>query len=171
MNGLLHPMLARRFRLFLPTILNFHSPKPKCGCWGLVPVTQNVTDDDLNLIDSWSKRIAVAVGLLYLIGFVVVTGHLSRYGVSGFSVLQLQYLVAGIWVAGMELAQVRSRLSVDQYSLCRIFRFVKLDSQCARQHDMGSRRRAVLIFRGNREFCAAILDFLAVVLTDRNCLV
>jgi hypothetical protein len=56
--------------------------------------------DDLSLIESLSKLFAVALGLLYLLGFLVVASHLSRYGVSSFSVLQLQYLIAGIWVLG-----------------------------------------------------------------------
>jgi RepB DNA-primase from phage plasmid len=31
---------------------------------------------------------------------IMLASHLSRYGVSSFSVLQLQYLIAGIWVLG-----------------------------------------------------------------------
>jgi hypothetical protein len=53
---------------------------------------------DLGVLDSFSKCVAVAVGIIYLIGFLVVSAHLSRYGVSSFSVLQLQYLIAGGWV-------------------------------------------------------------------------
>jgi hypothetical protein len=53
---------------------------------------------DLSILDSLSKFAAVAIGVLYLVGFLVVSAHLSRYGVSSFSVLQLQYLVAGSWV-------------------------------------------------------------------------
>ena len=56
--------------------------------------------DDLSLIESLSKLFAVFFGLLYLLGFIVVASHLSRYGVSSFSVLQLQYLSAGVWVVG-----------------------------------------------------------------------
>jgi hypothetical protein len=55
---------------------------------------------DLTILDSLSKCVAVAVGVLYLLGFLVVSAHLSRYGVSSFSVLQLQYLIAGGWVLG-----------------------------------------------------------------------
>lgn len=33
-------------------------------------------------------------------GFLVVASYLSRYGVSSFDVLQLQYLIAGIWLLG-----------------------------------------------------------------------
>jgi hypothetical protein len=35
-----------------------------------------------------------------LAGFLVVAAHLSRYGISSFSVLQLQYLIAGGWALG-----------------------------------------------------------------------
>lgn len=52
------------------------------------------------LIDSFSKLVAVSIGLLYFVGFLVVAGHLSQYGVSSFSVLQLQYLIAGFWSLG-----------------------------------------------------------------------
>jgi hypothetical protein len=52
---------------------------------------------DLRILDSLSKFFAVAIGAIYLIGFLVVSANLSRYGVSGFSVLQLQYLIAGGW--------------------------------------------------------------------------
>jgi len=55
---------------------------------------------DLRILDSLSKCVAVAVGVIYLIGFLVVSAHLSRYGVSSFSVLQLQYLIAGSWLLG-----------------------------------------------------------------------
>jgi hypothetical protein len=58
---------------------------------------------DLGLIESLSKFFAVLLGILYLLGFLVVAIHLSRYGVSSFSVLQLQYLVAGIWLIGPPL--------------------------------------------------------------------
>lgn len=56
--------------------------------------------DDLSLIESLSKLFALVLGSLYLLGFLVVASHLSRYGVSSFSVLQLQYLIAGGWVLG-----------------------------------------------------------------------
>ncbi len=47
-----------------------------------------------------TRPFAAALGLLYLVGFLVVASHLSRYGVSSFSVLQLQYLIAGVWALG-----------------------------------------------------------------------
>jgi hypothetical protein len=52
---------------------------------------------DLSTLDSLSKCAAVAVGAIYLIGFLVVSAHLSGFGVSSFSVLRLQYLIAGVW--------------------------------------------------------------------------
>ncbi|HLV96123.1 MAG TPA: hypothetical protein VKS44_13100 [Candidatus Acidoferrales bacterium] len=60
----------------------------------------NTQRSELGFVDSFSKLVAVSIGLLYFVGFLVVAGHLSQYGVSGFSVLQLQYLVAGFWSIG-----------------------------------------------------------------------
>jgi hypothetical protein len=56
--------------------------------------------EDLEFIESLSKAFAVGLGLLYLLGFLVVASYLSRYGVASFDVLQLQYLIAGIWAIG-----------------------------------------------------------------------
>jgi hypothetical protein len=56
--------------------------------------------NELALVELVSKLFAGSIGLLYFIGFLVVAGHLSRYGVSSFSVLQLQYLIAGFWSFG-----------------------------------------------------------------------
>jgi hypothetical protein len=56
--------------------------------------------DEISLIESLSKLFAVSLGVLYLLGFLVVASYLSQYGVSSFSVLHLQYLIAGIWVLG-----------------------------------------------------------------------
>ena len=50
-----------------------------------------------SVIESSAKLFVVALGLLYFLGFLVVSSHLGRYGVSCSSVLQLQYLIAGIW--------------------------------------------------------------------------
>jgi hypothetical protein len=46
-----------------------------------------------------AKVVSLSIGFTYLIGFLVVAWHLSRYGVSSLSLLHLQYLVAGLWVA------------------------------------------------------------------------
>ena len=56
--------------------------------------------NEFSLLESLSKLFATSLGVLYLFGFLVVASYLSRYGVSSFSVLQLQYLIAGIWVLG-----------------------------------------------------------------------
>lgn len=56
--------------------------------------------DDIKFLESLSKVFAVAVGVMYLLGFLVVSTYLSRYGVSSFDVLQLQYLIAGVWAFG-----------------------------------------------------------------------
>jgi hypothetical protein len=63
-------------------------------------MTESQLANELSVIESLSKSFAVALGLLYLLGFLVVASYLSRYGVSSFSVLHLQYLIAGIWVLG-----------------------------------------------------------------------
>lgn len=55
---------------------------------------------ELSLFEPLSKLVAAALGLLYLLGFLVVATYLSRFGVSSFAVLHLQYLIAGIWVLG-----------------------------------------------------------------------
>jgi hypothetical protein len=55
---------------------------------------------EISLVESLSKVFAVALGVLYLLGFLVVAAYLSQFGVSSFSVLQLQYLLAGIWLLG-----------------------------------------------------------------------
>lgn len=54
-------------------------------------------DKDIEVLESLSKILALAVGLLYLSGFLVVAFHLSDYGVSSLEILQLQYLIAGAW--------------------------------------------------------------------------
>jgi hypothetical protein len=51
-----------------------------------------------SLIEWVPKLLGASVGFIYLVGFLVVTRHLSSYGVSSFAVFQLQYLVAGVWV-------------------------------------------------------------------------
>lgn len=63
-------------------------------------MTDNRPGADLSLFESLSKFFAATVGILYLVGFLVVASYLSRYGVSSFAVLHLQYLIAGIWTLG-----------------------------------------------------------------------
>jgi hypothetical protein len=55
---------------------------------------------EFSVFESLSKLFAAALGLLYLLGFLVVASYLSRFGVSSFAVLHLQYLIAGIWALG-----------------------------------------------------------------------
>ena len=57
--------------------------------------------DLLHAIETASKFVGLTIGIIYLVGFLVVAAHLSRYGVSSFSVLQLQYLIAGVWTLGL----------------------------------------------------------------------
>lgn len=49
----------------------------------------------LRSTETAAKYAGLLIGTIYFVGFLVVAAHLSRYGVSGFSVLQLQYLIAG----------------------------------------------------------------------------
>jgi hypothetical protein len=44
------------------------------------------------------KPLAIGLSVIYFFGFLVVTCHLTRYGVSSISLLKLQYLVAGVWL-------------------------------------------------------------------------
>lgn len=50
------------------------------------------------------KFVGLSVGFVYSLGFLVVARHLSRFGVSSFSVLQLHYLVAGVWTLSPPIA-------------------------------------------------------------------
>jgi hypothetical protein len=60
-----------------------------------------MTDQGQSSYADWIlKSVGVCLGFIYSVGFVVVARHLSRYGVSTFSVFQTQYLVAGIWTIG-----------------------------------------------------------------------
>jgi hypothetical protein len=63
-------------------------------------MTETTLTNEIGVIESLSNVFAIALGILYLLGFLVVASYLSRYGVSSFSVLQLQYLLAGIWLLG-----------------------------------------------------------------------
>lgn len=63
-------------------------------------MTNRPLASDLDAVEHLSKGFALALGILYLLGFLVVALYLSRYGISTFSVLNLQYLIAGIWLLG-----------------------------------------------------------------------
>lgn len=71
-----------------------------------------------SLIEWVPKLLGASVGFIYLVGFLVVTRHLSSYGVSSFSVFQIQYLVAGVWVVApivlMELMQIAAQRFTDR---------------------------------------------------------
>src|ERR1700722_12522646 len=54
----------------------------------------------LGFLEPVSKIAASAIVLLYLSGFVVVARYLSSFGVSALSIVQLQYLAAGVWALG-----------------------------------------------------------------------
>src|SRR5882762_6827895 len=60
----------------------------------------------LTFLDSFSKSGGVLLVITYLAGFLIVSLHLSQYGVSTFSVLHLKYLVAGAWAMAPALLSV-----------------------------------------------------------------
>ncbi|MFZ5981618.1 MAG: hypothetical protein ACOYVF_13400 [Candidatus Zixiibacteriota bacterium] len=47
--------------------------------------------------DNLLKIGGVFTAIIYVIGYIVVTLNLSKYGVSTFEILRLQYLMAGFW--------------------------------------------------------------------------
>lgn len=51
-----------------------------------------------NGVESISKSLAAVLAAIYFLGFLVVTRHLSQYGVSPLAILKLQYLTAGVWL-------------------------------------------------------------------------
>jgi hypothetical protein len=61
-----------------------------------------MADDDKPLLVKrleWAGKVTAAVtAIIYILGLVVVTLHLGRYGASGLGLLHEQYVVAGIWV-------------------------------------------------------------------------
>lgn len=50
--------------------------------------------------DLMLKSVGIGLGIVYSVGFLVISFYLSRYGVFTFSLFQTQYLVAGIWTVG-----------------------------------------------------------------------
>jgi hypothetical protein len=64
----------------------------------------------------WALKAAgLFLASLYSVGFLVVARHLSRYGVSTFSLLQTQYLVAGIWTVGPPVAYGFVQRTVERF--------------------------------------------------------
>jgi hypothetical protein len=61
------------------------------------------TKNELSVLEAFSKVFAFGLALLYIVGFLVVASYLLQFGVTSFSVLQLPYLIAGIWVLGPPL--------------------------------------------------------------------
>jgi len=57
--------------------------------------------DDLHQLstslESVGKLIAINFGLLYLTGFLIVTFHLSRYGILTLSLVRTQYVITGLY--------------------------------------------------------------------------
>jgi hypothetical protein len=61
------------------------------------------------------KHAGLLIGTVYLAGFLVVAAYLSQYGTSSFSVLQLQYLVAGVWVLGPPTVAYLLKHTADEF--------------------------------------------------------
>jgi len=76
-------------------------------------MTSHDSARETSLLEWLPKVFATALGCLYLVGFVVVASFLSRYGVSSFAVLHLQYLTAGIWAVGPP-AILASLISIER---------------------------------------------------------
>jgi hypothetical protein len=57
--------------------------------------------DDLHQLstslESVGKLFAISFGLLYLTGFLIVTFHLSRYGILTLSLVRTQYVITGLY--------------------------------------------------------------------------
>jgi hypothetical protein len=63
-----------------------------------------------------AKYVGVFVGFAYSLGFLVVSSHLSHYGVSPLSVLQSQYLVAGAWTIAPPVAFALIQRTTSRFS-------------------------------------------------------
>ena len=50
------------------------------------------------------KYVGICIGFVYSLGLLVVARHLSRYGVSTFSLFQTQYLIAGVLTVSPPIA-------------------------------------------------------------------
>jgi hypothetical protein len=61
------------------------------------------------------KYVGTCIGLIYSVGFLVVARHLSRYGVSTFSVFQTQYLIAGVWTISPPIAFALVQRSAERF--------------------------------------------------------
>jgi hypothetical protein len=84
---------------------------------------------------NWAlKYVGVFVGITYSLGFLTVSSHLSHYGVSPLSVLQSQYLAAGVWTIAPPITFVLVQRTTNRFS-DRAWRFPAVSSW----------RRAILI--------------------------
>jgi|SRR5450755_4261688 hypothetical protein len=61
-------------------------------------MAEDTADNEIRELAGIASKIsAFVIGLVYLLGFLVVTFHLSRYGVSPPAAIRLQYILAGLW--------------------------------------------------------------------------
>ena len=63
-------------------------------------VANHGREDALDLLGRVSKLFGLAIGILYVAGFLVESIHLAGYGVFSISNFHLQYLIAGTWALG-----------------------------------------------------------------------
>lgn len=142
---------------------------------------------EIHLVESLSKVFAVALGILYLLGFLVVAAYLSQFGVSSFSVLQLQYLLAGIWLLGppvlhttilhaqrrfdervvpevpgkIQLASSHILIVIFGSASGDIYCFTQFGSRCLAKHDLGNRHSIFCIRHDDDKPRGINLDVLA----------
>src|SRR5690349_11898361 len=60
----------------------------------------SLTDDIHQLstsLESVGKFLAISFGFLYLTGFLIVTFHLSRFGILTLSLVKAQYVITGLY--------------------------------------------------------------------------
>src|SRR5258708_4693056 len=71
-------------------------------------------------VETAGKLLAICFGLLYLTGFLIVTFHLSRYGILSLSLVRTQYVIAGLymfvpcWVIFLSVAAIFRILAADK---------------------------------------------------------
>src|SRR5207253_3041233 len=51
-----------------------------------------------DILELASKAVVGFAGLCYILGLIVVTIHLRRYGLNSLTLSQLHYVTAGVWV-------------------------------------------------------------------------
>src|SRR5262245_10856947 len=49
-------------------------------------------------LEQWTKATVGAVGILYVLGFLVHTLYLGSYGITVVNLLRTQYILAGAWL-------------------------------------------------------------------------